>query len=333
MSAPHYLELTGDAHQRGRAHGGELRQQVTACVDFYRSLIGLGEAELAQRAGVFERLISAYAPQQALEIRGIAAGSGLPAAHIFAINARSELVPFNTAECTVLCAPQAALLGQTWDWCRQLEELVTLLSITHDNGHRLLTVTEPGIIGKIGLSKAGTGVCLNFLSVPRSEDGIPIHTLLREVLDADSMATARQRLQQAGTGHAGNILLAGASGEAVNFEFAGDQVDERPIDYCFGHTNHCLFRQISAGEMEANSRGRLQRAGELLDKRPEPSLEDFKDILSDRLNPEAPIWASYQPLYGLELGTLCTVLMDLARGEMHLRMGSDDAAEFQIYSL
>jgi hypothetical protein len=51
MSAPHYLELTGDAHHRGRVHGGELCQQVTGCVDFYRSLLGLGEAELAQRAG------------------------------------------------------------------------------------------------------------------------------------------------------------------------------------------------------------------------------------------------------------------------------------------
>jgi len=333
MPVPHYLALSGDAYQRGRTHGGELRQQVTECVDFYRELFGCGEEELAQRAVIFERLIEAYAPQQAREIRGIAAGSGLPEAHIFAINARSELVPIEAAECTVLSAPQANLLGQTWDWCRQMEDLVTLLSITLESGHRILTITEPGIVGKIGLSSAGIGVCLNFLLAPRSEDGVPVHTMLREVLEADSLATAQQRLQQAGVGHGGNILLAADSGEAVNFEFAGDQVDERQLHESFVHTNHCLFREVPAGEFEENSQGRLQHAEALLAKAPGPTLQGFKDILSDRQHPDAFIWVPYQPFYGLELGTLCTVVMDLSRGEMHLRMGQDAAAGFESYSV
>lgn len=333
MAAPYYLALSGEAYERGRTHGGELRQQVTESVDFYRELFGYGEQELAQRAAVFERLIEAYAPQQAQEIRGIAAGSGLPEAHIFAINARSELVPIEAAECTALSAPQAALLGQTWDWCRQMEDLVTLLSITLESGHRILTVTEPGIVGKIGLSSAGIGVCLNFLLAPRSEDGVPVHTMLREALEADSLAAAQQRLQQAGTGHGGNILLAAGSGEAVNFEFAGDHVDERQLHENFVHTNHCLFREVPAGEFEENSRGRLHHAGELLAKEPGPTLQGLKNILSDRQNPDASIWVPYQPFYGLELGTLCTVVMDLSRGELHLRMGQDTAADFEIYSV
>ena len=331
MPEPHYLELNGAAYQRGRIHGGELQQQVNDCVDFYRELFGYGERELAQRSAVFERLIDAYAPRQAEEIRGIAAGAGLPEAHIFAINARSELVPIEAAECTVLCAPQAGLLGQTWDWCQRLEDLVTLLSITLESGHRILTVSEPGIVGKIGLSSAGIGVCLNFLLAPRSVDGVPVHTMLREVLEADSLATAQQRLRQSGTGHAGNIMLAAASGEAVNFEFAGDHVDERQLQESFAHTNHCLFRQLPAGEFEENSRGRLQRAGTLLVESPGPTMRDFVDILSDRQDPDASIWVPYQPFYGLELGTLCTVVMDLSRGEMHLRMGQDAAADFEIY--
>jgi len=149
--------------------------------------LGLGSVELRQRAGIFEQLIRAYAPQQAEEIRGIAEGADLPAAHLFAINARSELVPFTVAECTALSVPQAGLLGQTWDWCEQLEELVTVLSVTREDGHRLLTVTEPGIVGKIGLCSTGLGVCLNFLSAPRTKDGVPIHNLLREALESASV--------------------------------------------------------------------------------------------------------------------------------------------------
>jgi isopenicillin-N N-acyltransferase-like protein len=333
MTGPHYLELSGDAYARGRTHGGELRQEVAACVDFYRIILGLGEAELRERAAVFERLISAYAPQQAEEIRGIAEGAGLPPAHIFAINARSELVPFEVAECTVLSVPQAGLLGQTWDWCEQLEDLITLLSITHEDGHRVLTISEPGIVGKIGLSSAGVGVCLNFLSVPRSEEGVPIHNLLREALDARSLAAARLRLRQAGAGRGGNILLAGDSGEAVNFEFAGDQVDERILEGNFCHTNHCVFRHIPAGDMEANSIGRLERATELLGEPSAPGVSDLQRILSDRSDPDAPICAPYHPLFGLELGTLCAVVMDLPRGELFLRMGSDPAGSFQRYGI
>lgn len=333
MAGPHCLELSGDAYTRGRTHGGELRHEVAACVDFYRGILGLDQAELLERAAVFERLVSSYAPLQAAEIRGIAEGAGLPVAHLFAVNARSELVPFDTGECTVLCVPHKGLLAQTWDWCQQLEELVTLLSITRDDGHRILTVTEPGILGKIGLSSAGVGVCLNFLSAPRREDGVPIHNLLREALEAESLAVARQRMRQAGAGRGGNIMLGNDSAEAVNFEFAGDHVDERLIEENFCHTNHCLFSQISAGEMEANSAARLQRGRELMDNRESLDLEDLKGILSDSQDPDSPICAPYAPLFGLNLGTICTVVMDLPRRQLHLRMGSDPAGEFAVHSL
>jgi isopenicillin-N N-acyltransferase like protein len=331
MLAPHFLELSGDPRSCGRAHGETLRSEVVACVDFYRAILGLGAEQLRERAAVFTRLIEHYSPQQAAEIRGIADGAGIAPEYIFAINARSELVPFDTGECTVLCAPHSGLLGQTWDWCEQLQELVTVLSITREDGHKIMTVTEPGIVGKLGLSSAGVGVCLNFLSAPRSSDGVPIHNLLREALEADSLETARLRLQQAGAGRGGNILLSGAAGEAINFEFAGDQVDERFIEETFCHTNHCVFRQVSAGELEVNSRARLDRAAQLLRTLSDPGVDDFKDILSDQSDPEAPICAPYHPLFGLELGTLCTVIMDLPQRELHLRLGSDPSAAFLSY--
>ena len=107
---------------------------------------------------MFERLVQAYSPTLAEEIRGIASGAGLPASHLFAVNARSELVPFAASECTALSFPEAGLLGQTWDWCEQLESLVTVLHITREDQHSILTVTEPGIVGKIGLSDASPGV-------------------------------------------------------------------------------------------------------------------------------------------------------------------------------
>ncbi len=333
MTQAHYLQIDGDAFNRGRTHGGELRLQVSECVEFYRGVLGLGEAVLVERAGLYERLIESYSPTLAQEIRGIAEGAGLPPAHLFAVNARSELVPFDAGECTALYTPSTGVLAQTWDWCRQLEQLVTVLSIRLEDGREVLTVTEPGIVGKIGLCSEGFGVCLNFLSAPRSNDGAPIHVLLREALDAPSLEAARGRLRQAGTGRGGNILLADAGGEAFNFEFAGDASDERAVTGNFCHTNHCLFRDLAAGDMEENSKARWTRAEELLEGAAAASVEDVKRILSDRRDADAPICAPYQPLFGLELGTLCTAVMDLPDRRLHLRMGADPEADFRVYSL
>jgi isopenicillin-N N-acyltransferase-like protein len=330
---PRYLEVSGDAFTRGRTHGGELRQQVNDCVDFYRSLFGLGESELARRADIFARLIDAYSPALGEEIRGIASGAQLPVAHLFALNARSELVPFDASECTAVSFPREALLGQTWDWCEQLQELVTILRITGEDGHRVLTVTEPGIVGKIGLSDAGLGVCLNFLIAARSADGVPIHILLREALAASSLDSACLRLRAAGPGRAGNILLGSSGQRAVNFEYSGDEVAERQLTEHFSHTNHCLERELPAGDMEENSKTRLSRAERLLTTPGLTGLAGMKAILSNQEDAGAPICAPFQTLQGLNVGTLCTAIMDLSRRELHLRMGSDPGAGFQIFAL
>ena len=48
------------------------------------------------------------------------------------------------------------------------------------------TLTEAGILGKIGLNDAGLGVCLNLLSTTADggRDGTPIHVLLRQMLQS-----------------------------------------------------------------------------------------------------------------------------------------------------
>ena len=90
---------------------------------------------------------------------------------------------------------------------------------------------------------------------------------------------------------------------------------------------------MPAGELEANSRGRFDRATQLLGQRSAPTVGDLQDILSDSSDPDAPICAPYHPLFGLELGTLCTVIMDLPQGELYFRSGSDPAATFQSYQV
>lgn len=58
---------------------------------------------------------------------------------------------------------------------RRLAALMVLVEIRRDDGHRILQLAEPGIIG---LNSAGIGVCLDILSGTASRPAVPVHVLL-----------------------------------------------------------------------------------------------------------------------------------------------------------
>ena len=81
------------------------------------------------------------------------------------------------------------------------------------------------MLAKIGLHEAGFGLGLNIL---RSVDdgarpGVPVHVLLRHLLDCSSLAQARAELDRAarlGFGAGSNIACVDASGDIACFELA-----------------------------------------------------------------------------------------------------------------
>ena len=98
-------------------------------------------------------------------------------------------------------------------------------------------------------------------------------------------------------------------------------------------SNHCLETDLPAGDLEENSRTRLARAQALMENGGLTGLSGMKTILSNQEDEDAPICAPYQPLFGLELGTICTVIMDLPQRQLHYRQGSDPGAEFQSFGI
>src|SRR5947207_3321577 len=135
--------------------------------------------------------IGGYAPYLADEIEGIASGSGVALEMIGALNARTEVLRAGRGECsTIACLGIATASGapigiQTWDWHDDLAGSWMRWRIDHASGHRVDTMTEAGIVGKVGVSSAGVAVLLNILG--HRDDGppigVPIHVLNRAVLD------------------------------------------------------------------------------------------------------------------------------------------------------
>jgi isopenicillin-N N-acyltransferase-like protein len=156
---------------------------------------------------------------------------------------------YDWGECTALAVLPAASkdghtwLAQNWDWIGEQRASLVVLRITDDDGTQRITLTEAGMLAKIGLNDRGVGVCLNIL---RSNDdgrkpGMPVHVLLRRLLECDSVDDACAVAQSVTHGASSNILVADADGHAASLELSPrDVAIVAPANGTLAHTNHYL---------------------------------------------------------------------------------------------
>jgi len=324
------LTISGSPDHRGNAHGDALAAEIEATIDFYATAFKKTSADIFDRAEHFRRVIQEYNPAYCQEIEGIAAGAKIKEPlWIYALNARSEILALEASgsrnECTSLCFQPTGLLGQNWDWGRRLEKLVVLLQIRISADHTIQMLTEPGIIGKIGLNSHGIGTCLNILLINQPLDGVPIHIVLRAILDAGTLEEARMAVQRSGYGKASSILFGDHAGDFNYVEFAGDQAFLKQCQGQFAvHTNHYLERPINTeNEDFCGSYTRYRVATEKASALSHFSIDEMKAILMDRSNRKYPIWRAYEPDDDLqESGTVATIIMDLKALQLHVRRGN-----------
>ncbi|MEQ8662678.1 MAG: C45 family peptidase [Gammaproteobacteria bacterium] len=342
MSGFTELEVRGDARTRGRAHGEALRARIDTTLAFYLDELFAGgpldQAGIAARADAVGELCARLAPAQAAEIAGIAEGSGRATWQIHVLNARTEIINARVGECSALYFADTHVLAQNWDWLEPLEAECVVITHERPDGHRYVTFGEPGMVGKIGLSSAGIGVCLNILFAPHDLTGLPVHVLIGALLNASDFAAARALLEAAGRGKASHLLVADAAGHAVSMEFFGAARHAlAPVDGVLLHTNHCLGLG-AAGRTPAlaNSCARhdLLRAAVSTDARRD--LARAREILSSDAGGADALLRPYRPqsvLGNRRVGTCATVLMELAAGRLHLRRGPRAAAPFRTYTV
>ena len=325
--------ISGTPEERGSAHGEALSSKIEAAIDYYATIFKKSSEEIFDRAKHFRHVIHEYNPAYCEEIEGIAAGANIKEPlWIYALNSRSEILALDASsnECTSLCFRPTALLGQTWDWGRPLERLVTLMQINVSEDHTIQMLTEPGIIGKIGMNSQGIGVCLNILLIDKPLDGVPIHIVLRSILEARTIEEARAAIQRSGYGKASNIIFGDKAGNFSYVEFAGDEsFMTQPKEPFVVHTNHYLARPINPDNDDfRNSYTRFRTAKDKASALSHYTIDEMKAILSDRSDSEHPIWSAYKADDDLlEEGTVATIIMDLREQRLHVRKGNVSAED------
>jgi isopenicillin-N N-acyltransferase like protein len=250
---------------RGRALGAAQRERIELVTGVYARLFalnGLGAADVAGLGVQALERITAFAPELGAEIEGIAAGSGQAVETVAALNARTEILAATAGECsTIAClgamtASGSALGIQTWDWHNELADGWIVWTIEHPDGRRVETMTEAGIVGKIGMNDRGVALLLNILG--HRDDGppigVPIHVLCRAVLDrADGAVAALEMVAAAEVSASSAITIVtdedGGAVCTVEVSPAGPgflTADDRGV---LVHTNHFVEQPGRAGDI------------------------------------------------------------------------------------
>ena len=254
---PSHRSTEPDAGARGLRFGREHRDAVGLTVDTYERLFdalhGLAEADLDQIGGKVRSRLERHAPDLAAEIEAIAAGAGVPAERLMAINARTEIIGGAARpECSVVGVGRPAdgrgpLLAQNWDWHPNVAGALVIWTVIEPDGTWFTTLTEAGILAKVGLNSRGLALCLNILgsSADGGDGGMPIHVLLRQVLQRCDEMEAVERMIAAQSYSASSALsvIARDAGKSTmrSFEVSPSGVETlTDRDGILLHTNHFL---------------------------------------------------------------------------------------------
>jgi isopenicillin-N N-acyltransferase-like protein len=247
-----------DPRERGRAAGTALAARTALCLGSYLPLFAAGghARDDVRRFGarVLERTQS-WHPPLAAELEAFAAGAGLEPDLIAALNGRTELLAL--AECTVVgrCeSPEGPWLAQNWDWYADAPERCLVWSAAVEGG-RFATMTEAGILAKVGVSTRGIALTLNILHHDRDgrgELGVPVHLVLRRLLaEAASVDDAWMLLRETPYSASSCITVVDAQGGGACFELSPAGVARiEPEDGLLAHTNHFLDGALAREEAE-----------------------------------------------------------------------------------
>ena len=364
------IEISGSARERGQQHGRQAQARIARSITTYAHLFAYCGIDWqgAQRLGAaYRELIGDFDAALLEEIEGIAAGAGRRVEEILALNARTEILPPtypgephpdrrkvaaanakagvpDWGECTAIAVKPAqsstgtTLLAQNWDWLGAQRAALVLLRVREAQGASCLTLTEAGMLAKIGLNRHGFGVCLNIL---RSSDdgahpGIPVHVLLRALLAREGVADAAEFAAKLAFGASSNVLCADAAGNTAALEFSPRGLEiVRGADRALCHTNHFLAPAAAAHQASLASSlstvPRLRRITALTQAHQGRfSPADLQRMLRDESDGYLSICRSADPALAPEacIETVASVVMDLGERVMHVAPDVPSRADY-----
>ncbi|KAH8173265.1 acyl-coenzyme a:6-aminopenicillanic acid acyl-transferase domain-containing protein [Sarocladium implicatum] len=253
------IRCSGQSYQVGYQHGTQAKKQVHGSIAFYKWLFesscSMVWTAVRDEAARYTSQLEKICPRYLEEMKGLADGAELDLLDIIALNVRTEIAfglfsldePAPPSDGCTSMAHMAegghSVLAQNWDWQVQQGPNLVICQIFQPGLPDIITVTEAGIIGKIGLNSRGVGVCLNAIRARGlNTSQLPIHLALRTALESNSREEAIVTLKSKGIAGSGHILIADPTG-STGLECTSIGIREmRPnMQGVIVHANHLLL--------------------------------------------------------------------------------------------
>jgi isopenicillin-N N-acyltransferase-like protein len=326
--------------------GSRHARRIEATIAAYRKLFARATdrtVELEPYGREALAAIKAFAPKLLEEMEGMAAGAGIDPALIGAINARTEILAAlgakDRGECSAVVRVDRGGEGpaavQTWDWYAELADQWLVWEIPQADGSLTTTVTEFGVVGKIGVNSRGLGVLFTILHHERDgrRIGVPVHAASRAVLDsASNINRALQLLASADVSASSSVTVVSTEddlGVAASVELypgGPDFVFPAP-DGLLVHTNHFLSMRAQAGDTEPRSFPDTLLRHDLLVRRlsnvKRLDVPQILNAMSSHVGGDGAVCCHHDPAQRptAQFETLATVVLDVAGGSLQVFEG------------
>lgn len=333
--------LVGTPYERGVAHGSRFRSEIANILD--RDLSLLPEHELSEarvRAAAAFEAIRTRAPQVAEELVGIAVGAGRTVPELVLRSGFELLKPFSDTGCSALAikTESGAIAAQNWDGLPSKHADLALFLHFSQSGFLFAVVTSFGGLCNVGMNNRGLALVNNDLLLKTSRVGIPSQVVRRLVLEASDVGSAARKI--ASLSHIGgrSYLLADRSGEIAAVEVSAKSgANFLPPSEVLVHTNNALVpvtrdeedREALAG-MYPSSAARLS-ALRAATSREERTVDGVMRILRDESGAPDSVCKTASSSEPTE--TAFSVVMDCARGEIHLSAGKPSVNSYRRIAL
>jgi isopenicillin-N N-acyltransferase like protein len=335
----------------GAAHGGLVAHTLARYRELFAATQGLAPEQVAALGGRVADTLHRDWPGLAAEITGIAAGAGVDTRELFAANARTEILSGAAPpECSVIgvlpdrSATGGTLLAQNWDWHPSLAPSRVLWTIAGPGGRWLTTLTEAGLLAKVGLNSSGLGVTLNILhcSLDGGVGGLPVHLLLRLLLqECDDTESALALIRRAQLTASSCITVGwqepgGAGAGLVSAELSpGGPAFVWPADGLLLHTNHFRPAPPAGHDLYARdwpeTRNRLADLGRHVGGSGTVSAGQIQAALRSHEHGPLSVCCHGEQAenFADQAATLASIICDLGRREMTVAPGQPCTQPYQ----
>lgn len=349
-----FLRLKGTPFERGLQYGqacpAEIAHSIASYSAMFENFLGITWEQARERISRYLPFVEDYAPKVLEEIEGVAKGAAISFEDMFTLNCRSEIVMEKRADgCTAFgVSPRVSgdgksYLCQNWDWIRRQRQAKIILQLEQPPEPTLLMVAEAGILAGKGLNSEGIGMVANALSTGNCVPGVPVHFLLRKVLESPALADAVESVAVANRANCVNFLLGTQEGEFLDIEAAPEDfgVLTREDGGSLYHTNHFLAPNMVCRVRDYGKvilPDTFQRLGRIKDLiRERAGKVDFaacREFLSDHRNAPDSICRhedEHDP-EGKRLGSVYGVILDLTGRVLWISDGNPCQGRFFPYT-